>query len=51
MSTTLPLLSNVETIEELQKKISTNNLKIEVIGKKINYLQKSLEMEFSNGSS
>ena len=50
MSTTLSLISNVETIE-LQKKISTNNLKIEVIGKKINYLQKSLEMEFSNGSS
>lgn len=50
MSTTPPILKDVEIVQ-LQKKISTNNLKIEVIGKKINYLQKSLEMEFSNGSS
>lgn len=50
MSITSPLLKDVETIE-LQKKIATNHLTIDAIGKKINYLQKSLEMEFSNGSS
>ncbi len=51
MSTTPPLLNYVVLVEEIQKKITTNNLKIDAIGKKINYLQKSLEMEFSHGTS
>ena len=50
MSIASPLLKDV-VLEELQKKIATNNLTIEVIEKKIRYLQKSLEMEFSHGSS
>lgn len=50
MSTTPPLLKYV-VLEELQKKIATNNLKIIVLENKISQLQKSLEMEFENGSS
>jgi hypothetical protein len=50
MSTTPPLIRIVDTIEELQKRIKWNDLKLEAIEKKIKQLQNSL-LEISYGSS